>query len=447
MTNSSPRTSSLANVLGLWRNVRVQSASFLVIALAITSIAALQPDPVDSVVRTSSIPATVCPKFDDDVRTTALLPSSKTRIKSAASRKPTFIKARVNPYLINNNSIVVQGSEATSAVIRTRSGAFTAATTCLIGDGDQWFVGASGALGSRSRLVAINSGLSTSSLELTTYTNDGVAGSRSLAIPAVSQREIRIDALAPGAKATAIRVLTQSGRVSIYLVEEATRGLQTLGGDFIASQTPAKELTIPAIPASRSGRTITDHRIHVVATGNRAAVIDVELISDGSRFTPVGLTEVTIEPGEVRQLRLPKELGKRPAAVLITSTEEIAATVSSSNGNEFAWSAPALAVKNFTINVGGLEPFISFVAKAIRVEVEITSRTGKRSVKRLNGSEILNWKVPANSRRISISSAEPIQMGMSWSSGDGFTSMALNPGTELERSSTPIFDIGALFDR
>lgn len=435
------------SILNVFRNWRIQSAGFLALALGVTAIAALQPDPVDSVVRTSSIPATVCPKFDDDVRTTALLPSSKTRIKSAASRKPTFIKARVNPYLINNNSIVVKGSEVTSAVIRTRSGAFTAATTCLIGDGDQWFVGASGSLGSRSRIVAINSGLSTSSLEITAFSNDGLASTRSLAVPAVSQREIRIDALAPGAVATAIRVLTQSGRVSIYLVEEASRGLQTLGGDFIASQTPATKVTIPAIPSSRSGRTITDHQIFLVATGKRAAVIDVELISGGSRFTPVGLSEVTVQPGQVRSFRLPKELGRRPAAVLITSTEEIAATVSSTIGNEFAWSAPAVAIQNFTVNVGGLEPVVTFVAKAIRVDVEITSRTGKRSVKRLNGSEILNWKVPANSRRVAITSAAPVHIGMSWSTADGFTSMALNPGTELERSSMPIFDIDALFDR
>lgn len=438
---------SLLRAIEPLRNWRIQSAIYLAIALVITSFAALQPDPVDSVVRTSSIPATVCPKFDDEVRTTALLPSSKTRIKSAASRKPNFIKARVNPYLINNNSIVVEGSEVTSAVIRTRSGAFTAATTCLIGDGDQWFVGAKGSLGSRSRILAINSGLSTSSLEVTAYTSEGLAGTRSLAIPAVSQREIRVDALAPGATATAIRVLTQSGRVSTYLIEEASRGLQTLGGDFIASQSPSTELTIPAIPASRAGRSITDHRIYVIATGNRAAVIDVELLSGGSRFTPVGLSEVTVEPGQLQQLRLPKELGRRPASVLIKSTEEIAATVSSSIGNEFAWSAPALGIQEFTINVGGLEPFMTFVAKAIRVEVEITSRTGKKSLERLTGSEILNWKVPANSRRISIMSAEAIHLGMSWSTGDGFTSMALNPGTELERSSTPIFDIDALFDR
>lgn len=431
-----------------WRpHWRVQSAAYLALALAVTSVAALQGDPIDSVERTASIPATVCPKFDDQVRTTALLPSSRTKIKSVVSRKPNFTRARANPYPVNNSSIVIQGSEVTSTVIRTRSGAFTAATTCLIGDGDQWFVGARGALGSRSRILAINSGLSTSSLEITAYAKNGLTGSRSLAIPAVSQREIRVDALAPGAVATAIRVLTRSGRVSVFMIDEASRGLRTLGGDFIASQSPAKRVVIPAIPTSRSGRTITDHRIAVVATGSRAAVIDVELISGGSRFTPVGLSQVTIEPGKVQLLKLPKQLGKRPAALVITSTEQIAAAVASTISSEFAWSTPASGIRTFALNVGGLEPTISFVGKAIRVDLEVTSRSGKVRRERVSGSEIANWKVPPNSRKIAFAASDPLHMGMSWSTSDGLTSVALNPGTELERSSAPVFDIDALFNR
>jgi hypothetical protein len=38
-------------------------------------------------------------------------------------------------------------------------------------------------------------------------------------------------------------------------------------------------------------------------------------------------------------------------------------------------------------------------------------------------------------------------MAATWASADGFTSLSLNPGTELERSSTPTFDIDALLDR
>lgn len=426
---------------------RIQSAALLALALAITLIAGLQRDPVDSLERTSSIAATVCPNLEDDVRMTALLPNSKTKIKSAASRKPNFTRARVNPYPLNNNSILVEGSEITSTVIRTRSGTFTAATTCLIGDGDQWFVGARAGLGSRSRILAINSGLSTSSLEITAYGDDGVAGSKSIAIPAVSQREIRLDALAPGARATAVRAFTRSGRVSLFMVDEANRGLSSLGGDFVASQRPGKRIVIPAIPVSSGGRVIPEHRIAVIATGSRAAQVEVELVSSGSRFTPVGLSNVTVEPGEVRILKLPSELGRRPAGILISATEEVAASVISATNSEFSWSTPAQAVTAFSFNVGGLEPTVSFIAKAIRVDVEVTSRNGKKRRDRLTGSEILNWKVPANSRVITLASIDPIHMGMSWSTGDGFTSMALNPGTELERSSAPVFDIDALFDR
>lgn len=420
---------------------------YLVVALVLVLIAGLQGEPAEVVERTSSIPATVCPKFDDDARATALLPSDRTQVKSARSRKANFNRARVNPYSLNNNSIMVEGSEATSVVLRSRSNNFTAATTCLIGDGNQWFVGASAGLGSRARILAVNSGLSASSLEIQTFDRNGPAGTRAITIPPVSQREIRVDSLAPGADATAIRVLTRSGRVSAYVIDERRRGLQTFGGDFIASQSPAASLTIAGIPARLGGRSITTHRIEIIATGARAAVVDVELLSDGSRFTPVGLSEVTVQPGEVRRLRLPAELGRRTAAIVITATEEVAAAVISSTVSEFAWSTPSLALGAYQFNVGGLEPTITLAGRAIRTQIEYRSRAGKVSQKRLSGSEIVTWKVPRNTRRITITNLDPVHMAATWESSDGFTSLALNSGTELERSSTPTFDIDALFDR
>ena len=424
---------------------RLQSAIFLALALTLVLIASLQSEPTEEVVRTSSIPATVCPKFDDEARATALLPSDRTQLKSARSRKANFNRARNNPYSLNNTSILVEGSEATSIALRSRTNNFTAATTCLIGDGNQWFVGASADLGSRARILAVNSGLSASSLEIQSFDRNGAAGTRAITIPPVSQREIRVDSLAPGADATAIRVLTRSGRVSAFLIDERSRGLQTLGGDFIASQSPATSLTIAGIPARLGGRSITTHRVEIVATGPRAAVVDVELLSDGSRFTPVGLSEVTVQPGEVKRLRLPAELGRRTAAIIITATEEVAAAVISANVSEFAWSTPSLALDSYQFNVGGLEPIITLAGRAIRSEIEYRSRTGKTSRKRLNGSEIITWKVPPNTRRITITNLDPVYMAATWASADGFTSMALNPGTELERSSTPTFDIDALF--
>lgn len=426
---------------------RATSAIYLLIGIAIVLIAALQSDPLDEIERTSSIPATVCPKFEDEARATALLPSNRTSIKSAKSRKPGFTRARVNPYPLNNNSVVVEGGEVNSLVLRSRTRNYTAATTCLIGDGDQWFVGASGALGSRARILAINSGLSASSLEIFAFDRNGEAGSRAITIPPVSQREIRVDSLAPGTEASAVRVLTRSGRVSVFVIDERSRGLSNLGGDFLASQTPATSLTIAGIPTRLSGASIASHRIEIIATGARAAVVNVELLSDGTRFTPVGLSEVTVEPGQVKRLPLPEELGGRAVAIVITATEEVAASVISATSREFAFSTPSVALTSYQFNVGGLEPILSFAAKAIRLDIEFAMRSGKVQRERLTGAEILNWRVPENTRRISITSAYPVHMAATWSSADGFTSVPLNPGTELERSSTPTFDIDALVDR
>jgi hypothetical protein len=96
-------------------------------------------------------------------------------------------------------------------------------------------------------------------------------------------------------------------------------------------------------------------------------------------------------------------------------------------------------------NVGGLEPAITLVGKSVRVEARVRLRSGKVVTKNLNGAEVVQWKVPPNARLIELTSLDPIHFGATWSSSDGFTSLPLNPGTELERATTPTFDLGALF--
>ena len=428
-----------------FRSWRLQSALLLIGSLLISFVASRQGDPSAQVERTASIPATVCPNLGGDARTVALLPSAATKIKDAKSRKINFAKAKSNPYLLARGSIVVSGSDVSSTVIRSRAGKFTSATTCLIGSGDQWFVGGSGALGSTARILVINSGLSTSTIEIRSFGKSGKSGEKVIALPAVSQREVRIDSLAPGEEVVALEVITRSGRVSAFLFDQRGRGLNSLGGDFVSSSEASERLVITSIPVRHRGSAIATHQLHLIATGSRSAVVDVELVSDGSRFTPVGLSDRTIESERVTSLRLPKELGKRPATLIITSTEPVAASVFTSTGREFAWSTPSIAVKRLGWNVGGLEPTITMVGKSVRVTALVKLRSGKVFTENLNGAEVVQWKVPPNSRLIRFSSLDPIHFGATWSSSDGFTSVPLNPGTELERATTPTFDLGALF--
>jgi len=293
--------------------------------------------------------------------------------------------------------------------------------------------------------LVINSGLSTSTIEIRSFGKSGKSGDKVIALPAVSQREVRIDSLAPGEEVVALEVITRSGRVSAFLFDQRGRGLNSLGGDFVSSSEASERLVITSIPVRHRGSAIATHQLHLIATGARSAVVDVELVSDGSRFTPVGLSDRTIESQRVTSLRLPKELGKRPATLIITSTEPIAASVFTSTGREFAWSTPSIALKRLGWNVGGLEPTITMVGKSVRVTALVKLRSGKVLTKNLNGAEVVQWKVPPNSRLIRLSSLDPIHFGATWSSSDGFTSVPLNPGTELERATTPTFDLGALF--
>lgn len=424
---------------------RVQSALLLIGALCIYTFASRQSDPGAQVERTASIPATVCPNLGGDARTVALLPSTATKIKDARSRKINFVKAKSNPHQLSRGSIVVAGSDISSTVIRTRAGKYTSATTCLIGSGDQWFVGPSGGLGSTARILVINSGLSTSTIEIRSFGQSGKTSEKVIALPAVSQREVRVDSLAPGEAVVALEVITRSGRVSAFLFDQRGRGLSSLGADFVSSSEASEQLVITSIPVRHRGSAIKTHQLHLIATGARSAVIDVELVSDGSRFTPVGLSDRTIDSERVTSLRLPKELGTRPATLIITSTEPIAGSVYSSTGREFAWSTPSMSLKRVGWNVGGLEPTITMVGKTVRVAAVVKLRSGKVLKKNLNGAEVLHWKVPPNSRLIELTSLDSIHFGATWSNSDGFTSIPLNPGTELERATTPTFDLGALF--
>ena len=427
----------------LWR---IQGFAALALTLAVAVIASNQEEPREVIERTASIPATVCPKLDGDAKSVALLPSQGAKIKQAKSRTINFVKARSNPFSLSNGSIVVAGSENSSAVIRSSSGRYTAATTCLIGSGDQWFIGGSGALGSTSRVVVVNSGLSTSTIEIRSFTAQGAAGKKSVALPAVSQKEIRLDSLAPGADVVALEVITRSGRVSAFLFDQKGRGLRSLGGEFVSSSEAGEKLVIPAIPVRHRGKVIGDHRLHIIATGARNAVVNVELVSDGSRFTPVGLSDLSVEADSIKSIKLPDELGSKPVALVLTSSEPIAASVSSVTATEFAWSSSAIGLRSYGINVGGLEPTVSLVGEKISAQIRYVLRDGKVKRKRIDAAEMATWKVPANTRLVQITSSEVIHLGASWSSGDGFTSLPLNPGTELERATTPTFDLGALFD-
>ncbi|MFZ9879462.1 MAG: hypothetical protein ACO3E6_04730, partial [Candidatus Nanopelagicaceae bacterium] len=62
----------------------------------------------------------------------------------------------------------------------------------------------------------------------------------------------------------------------------------------------------------------------------------------------------------------------------------------------------------------------------------------------LIGREILNWRVPANTRLISFTNLSGAQMGMSWLTQDGVAHVPIESAASLESAARPLSDISVI---
>jgi len=111
------------------------------------------------------------------------------------------------------------------------------------------------------------------------------------------------------------------------------------------------------------------------------------------------------------------------------------------------WSAPSSNFDNASFNLYGLEPSITFIGDQIRVRIQWRDREGATRFESLTGEEILNWRVPANSRLITISNFSGAKVGMSWLTGDGVAHLPIESAATLESAAKPRADISVIQPR
>jgi len=261
---------------------------------------------------------------------------------------------------------------------------------------------------------------------------------------------IRVDSLDPGANQIVIKVETRSGRVTSYLLDERVRGLNNVGGDFVAPVGAAsRELIIPGLPINFGDNSKVEHRIRIITPGKVDASASVEVISPEGVFIPVGFGNFTLKPEEVRDIILSGvDLGKKTFAIKVTGSEPIIASVfteaKKGSLSDFMWSSPAQPFGTVSLNLYGLEPTFSFASERIQIDISWRDNRGKSGSKTLIGEEIVNWKVPANTRLITIVNRSGSVGGMSWITQDGITHLPIALSTSLESATKPIADISVI---
>jgi len=429
-------------------------AAYIGVAIILVLLAGLSyfaPERDEQIKLTSSYPATVCPAIGNKVSSIAALTSSKIdrRLIDGVSKRLNPGKGNVIP--LKNASLLVEGNPGTSLTFANNG--WKSIVPCSVSNGEQWFVGGSGGLTSKSFLYIVNSGFSESAVDLELFTLNGPIESKLVTVPQNSTKKIAIDSLVPGEESIALAVKTRSGRVSSYLFDERKKGLKALGADFVSPVGQArKQVVIPAISGlfgklSQNTNSVS-HTLRLLVPSSIDANVDISVNSDDGKFIPVGLSQLNIKSQRVFNVPLAFAPTNQPFSLIIESDQPILASVLSNfsygKSSEIAWATGADELSKWSVNLTGSKPTLTFVGERIDIQISATGTNGKKFEKKLTGSNFLVWRAPVGLNKLEVlANRTGISGGVIFlpeAGGIGSSYIPMNNGANLETASEPVSD-------
>ena len=131
------------------RNPKYNSVAIALVILGLISY--LAPSRNEQVKITYSYPATTCPAIVTKATAIAALPNSKIGKRLIDGKIKKFTSANANSIVLAEKSILIDGNPGTSLTFVNNN--WKAVVPCSVSSGEQWFVGGSGALTSKSILI------------------------------------------------------------------------------------------------------------------------------------------------------------------------------------------------------------------------------------------------------------------------------------------------------
>jgi len=392
-------------------------------------------------------PALVCPAISTAGQTTAYLPSTQLKIRQIDAKSTSFKTSARSAIPTNSYPLLIDSNQGTAISLSSVSGSSIAAVPCSPGSPDEWFVGGSGGVTSKGTLYLVNSGLSESIIDIYAFTSKAQLPIHSLKVKANSEASFSLDALAPGEESIALHVVTRTGRVSSFVLDQRAKGLTSLGMDYVKpSSSSEKDLYIPAIYPHSGGKSSVAHALRLLVPGSIDASVRVEVISADGKFIPVGFDGVSIAHNRVLTLPLKNLTTSAPFGLHIQSDQPILAGLLTSIGStDFAWGAPVASLSNSVVNFGGSTPLICALGGDIRLTISGTYSNGKRFKENVTGSGIALWspKVGLKVTSFSIPSGEKVYLGAIINTG-GLSYLPINQGVASENTALPFSDVHTL---
>ena len=400
-----------------------------------------------------SYPVVVCPPTLNGLSSQISISSRKTQYQRLENRSSKTVPFKALRFPVSKDSLVITAEGTTPLIWQSRAGSWAGGTLCSGPNASAWFVGGTANVTSRGRLMLVNSGLSDAIVDIQSYTENAKQPVKSVNLKSKNYMQISLDSLAPGDKALAVQVVPRSGRVNAFMIDEQGAGLKALGGDFVNSYPNAsKEIVIPAIPnqpPKKGQKASASHTLRILTPSDVNTTFTLEVLSADGSFVPVGMSSRSIDAGVVSEFSLEPKISANAFAVRITSAEPIVASVSSSvvisGKKDFVWSTATPPLAPMSIAVTGLSPLIAFAGDSISVKVQAKLINGKTVSKVIRGSDSATWRVPENSRSITIiSSSKGVFAGALIASSNGYGFIPIQNGSALTRVEVPNSNIRVL---
>jgi hypothetical protein len=400
-----------------------------------------------------SYPVVVCPPTLNGLSSQISISSRKTQYQRLENRSSKTLPFKALRFPVSKDSLVITAEGTTPLIWQSRAGSWAGGTLCSGPNASAWFVGGTANVTSRGRLMLVNSGLSDAIVDIQSYTENAKQPVKSVNLKSKNYMQISLDSLAPGDRALAVQVVPRSGRVNAFMIDEQGAGLKALGGDFVNSYPVAsKVVVIPAIPnqpPKKGQKSSASHTLRILTPGDVNTTFTLEVLSADGSFVPVGMSSRSIDAGVVSEFSLDPKISANAFAVRITSAEPIVASVSSSviisGKKDFVWSTATPPLTPMSIAVTGLSPLIAFAGDSISVKVQAKLINGKTVSKVIKGSDIATWRVPENSRSITIiSSSKGVFAGALIASSNGYGFIPIQNGSALTRVEVPNSNIRVL---
>ena len=431
--------------------MKFQKGALLVGAIALVLLATNLFDANTSARQFSkSYPAVVCPPNPAGVATTTSVASKKTPFYQIGNKSTKLVNIKTLRYSSVSDPILLQTEGLTPVSFQSRTGVWAGSVICTAPATSQWFVGGTSDVSSKGVVYLVNSGLSVSIVDIFTWSENGEQAVKTISLKANSNAAVKLDSLAPGDSSIVVKVVSRSGRVNSYLLDERVKGLQKLGGDSVnAISAPSKKFVITGIPQQLVKKKAPTHYLRIFVPGIADANFSLELISNNGRFIPTGYNERKLASGKVVEFKLKPEVSKGAFAIKLTSDQPIVAAIRSratSNGNsDFVWSTPSPALAPMQIAIGGLLPKIVFAGDVIAVDLRVAYLNGKVKEQAITGSDLVSWQVPNNAIAITILRASADNYaGALIAAKSGYAFFPIASGAELTKVAIPSSNIRVL---